>query len=151
MVQGETVAAFEQVGPFMNVRLGSGETLRPRLLVAADGIRSGLREKAGIKTVHFDYGQSGIVTTVAHERPHHGRAEEHFMPSLTMTTTHGSPYRYDTRVPLVFTGPNIGVGSVESPVLSVDVAPTLVTQIGLPHWPDVDGRDLSPLFPEFDD
>ena len=36
---------------------------------------------AGIKTVHWDYGQSGIVCTVAHERPHHGRAEEHFLPA----------------------------------------------------------------------
>jgi 2-octaprenyl-6-methoxyphenol hydroxylase len=33
---------------------------------------------AGIKTVDFDYGQSGIVTTVEHERPHNGCAEEHF-------------------------------------------------------------------------
>jgi 2-octaprenyl-6-methoxyphenol hydroxylase len=81
VVQSETVESFTQTGPFMDVVLGSGETARTRLLVAADGIRSGLREKAGIKTVHFDYGQAGIVTTVAHERPHQGRAEEHFLPS----------------------------------------------------------------------
>jgi len=36
---------------------------------------------AGIKTVTWDYGQSGIVTTVEHERPHEGAAEEHFLPS----------------------------------------------------------------------
>ena len=36
---------------------------------------------AGIKTVHWEYGQSGIVCTVAHERPHGGRAEEHFLPA----------------------------------------------------------------------
>ena len=35
---------------------------------------------AGIKTVHWDYGQSGIVATIAHERSHEGRAEEHFLP-----------------------------------------------------------------------
>jgi 2-octaprenyl-6-methoxyphenol hydroxylase len=35
---------------------------------------------AGIKVVKFDYGQSGIVVEVEHERPHEGRAEEHFMP-----------------------------------------------------------------------
>ena len=28
----------------------------------------------------WDYGQSGIVTTVEHERDHEGRAEEHFLP-----------------------------------------------------------------------
>uniref|UniRef100_UPI0025F79CF0 FAD-dependent monooxygenase n=1 Tax=uncultured Aureimonas sp. TaxID=1604662 RepID=UPI0025F79CF0 len=52
-----------------------------RLLVAADGVRSKIRDMAGIRTVHTDYGQSGIVATVAHERPHGGRAEEHFLPA----------------------------------------------------------------------
>jgi 2-octaprenyl-6-methoxyphenol hydroxylase len=33
------------------------------------------------RRVGWDYGQSGIVTTVAHERDHHGRAEEHFLPA----------------------------------------------------------------------
>jgi 2-octaprenyl-6-methoxyphenol hydroxylase len=36
---------------------------------------------AGIKTVLWYYDQSGIVTTVEHERPHEGCAEEHFLPS----------------------------------------------------------------------
>jgi 2-octaprenyl-6-methoxyphenol hydroxylase len=36
---------------------------------------------AGIKTVDVDYGQSGIVCTIQHERPHNGRAEEHFLPA----------------------------------------------------------------------
>ena len=31
--------------------------------------------------MHVDYEQSGIVVTVAHERPHNGRAEEHFLPA----------------------------------------------------------------------
>lgn len=52
-----------------------------RLLVAADGVRSRLRDMAGIRTVSWEYGQSGIVCTVAHERPHEGRAEEHFLPA----------------------------------------------------------------------
>lgn len=63
------------------VQTADGRTLTARLVVAADGVRSRLRDMAGIKTQHWDYGQSGIVTTVAHERPHNGRAEEHFMPS----------------------------------------------------------------------
>ena len=54
---------------------------RRRLLVAADGVNSRLRDMAGIKTVNWEYGQSGIVCTVAHERPHNGRAEEHFLPA----------------------------------------------------------------------
>ena len=56
-------------------------TVSARLLVAADGARSHIRERAGIATHGWSYGQSAIVTTVAHERDHHGRAEEHFLPS----------------------------------------------------------------------
>jgi 2-octaprenyl-6-methoxyphenol hydroxylase len=52
-----------------------------RLIVAADGARSSLRERAGIATVGWTYGQSAIVTTVAHERDHYGRADEHFLPA----------------------------------------------------------------------
>jgi 2-octaprenyl-6-methoxyphenol hydroxylase len=65
----------------ISVTLSDGSTLESRLLVACDGVRSKLRELAGIRTVNWDYGQSGIVTTVEHERPHHGCAEEHFLPS----------------------------------------------------------------------
>ena len=79
--QGVTVDGFQEIGVAMEVSLGDGRTIHTKLLVAADGVRSKLRDMAGIKTVHWSYGQSGIVTTVAHERPHEGRAEEHFLPA----------------------------------------------------------------------
>ena len=63
------------------VGLSDGADVSARLLVGADGARSAIREAAGIATHGWDYGQSGIVTTVAHERDHHGRAEEHFLPA----------------------------------------------------------------------
>ncbi|MEE9315214.1 MAG: ubiquinone biosynthesis hydroxylase [Rhizobiaceae bacterium] len=86
LIHGDTVADFDTQDPATIVTLGSGKTIRTRLLIAADGVRSGLRDKAGIKTVHWDYNQMGIVTTVAHERPHHGRAEEHFLPGGPFAT-----------------------------------------------------------------
>lgn len=69
-----------------DVTLSDGSARKTRLLVACDGVRSKLRDMAGIKTVRFDYGQSGIVTTVAHERPHDGTAEEHFLPAGPFAT-----------------------------------------------------------------
>jgi 2-octaprenyl-6-methoxyphenol hydroxylase len=39
-----------------------------------------LREAAGIKIVGWGYGQTGIVTTIAHSRPHGARAVQHFLP-----------------------------------------------------------------------
>jgi 2-octaprenyl-6-methoxyphenol hydroxylase len=67
--------------PHLDVGLSGGETVAARLLVAADGARSAIRERAGISSHGWAYGQSAIVTTVAHERDHHGRAEEHFLPA----------------------------------------------------------------------
>ncbi len=78
---GLSAAAFETGTTRSLVTLSDGSTIETRLLVACDGVRSKLRDLAGIRTVTWDYGQSGIVTTVAHERPHEGVAEEHFLPS----------------------------------------------------------------------
>ena len=63
------------------IKSASGITYQAKLLVAADGVRSRLRQAEGIKTMHWSYDQIGIVTTVAHERPHNGIAQEHFLPS----------------------------------------------------------------------
>jgi 2-octaprenyl-6-methoxyphenol hydroxylase len=61
--------------------LGNGARLAARLIAAADGKDSPLRKAAGIRAVERRYRQTGIVTTVAHERPHAGIAVEHFLPS----------------------------------------------------------------------
>ena len=81
IIEGVAVDHFVTGPSHVSVALADGISIDARMLVAADGVRSKLRDMAGIKTVHWDYGQSGIVCTVAHERPHNGRAEEHFLPA----------------------------------------------------------------------
>jgi len=81
VIEGVAVSAFGKGPRDISVHLDDGITLDARLLLAADGVNSRLRDMAGIKTVKWEYGQSGIVCTVAHERPHNGRAEEHFLPA----------------------------------------------------------------------
>jgi 2-octaprenyl-6-methoxyphenol hydroxylase len=61
--------------------LSDGRKLRARLVIAADGARSKLRALANIQTIGWDYDQSGLVATVAHQRDHEGRAEQHFLPA----------------------------------------------------------------------
>ncbi|MEM8797987.1 MAG: ubiquinone biosynthesis hydroxylase [Pseudomonadota bacterium] len=77
----ERAIDFHEEAVSMTVALASGNSVSTRLLIAADGVRSTLRDLAGIKTVHWDYGQSGIVTTVSHEKDHGGEAIEHFLPA----------------------------------------------------------------------
>lgn len=78
---GLRATGFRDTGPSAELTLSDGSVISARLVVACDGVRSKLRELAGIKAVTWQYGQSGIVTTVEHERPHDGVAEEHFLPA----------------------------------------------------------------------
>jgi len=80
-LQATAVAGFEHSARTIDVQLADGDTVAARLLVGADGARSKIRERAGIATHGWNYDQSAIVTTVAHEREHNGRAEEHFLPA----------------------------------------------------------------------
>jgi 2-octaprenyl-6-methoxyphenol hydroxylase len=77
---GEAVA-IDGSGPLAKVTLGDGRVLSARLVVAAEGRRSRLRESAGIRVVGWGYDQTGIVATVRHERPHDGVAVQHFLPA----------------------------------------------------------------------
>jgi 2-octaprenyl-6-methoxyphenol hydroxylase len=77
----ETVSDFAVDQVKVTATLGSGGRLAARVLIAADGVKSRLRGIAGIKTIGWDYRQTGLVATIAHERPHNGRAEEHFLPA----------------------------------------------------------------------
>ena len=75
------VVAAETDGGAAVAILDGGARLRGRLIAAADGFGSPLRAASGIRTVEWRYRQTGIVTTVAHARPHAGIAVEHFLPA----------------------------------------------------------------------
>ena len=80
-LRATAVASYEARPDLIEVKLADGSVIPAGLLVAADGARSKLRERAGIPTHGWDYDQSAIVVTVGHERDHGGRAEEHFLPA----------------------------------------------------------------------
>jgi 2-octaprenyl-6-methoxyphenol hydroxylase len=80
-LRATAVTSYDQHPGAIDVTLADGSRIDASLLVAADGARSKLRERAGIPTHGWDYNQSGIVVTVSHERDHGGRAEEHFLPA----------------------------------------------------------------------
>ncbi|WP_333794051.1 FAD-dependent monooxygenase [Hyphomicrobium sp.] len=74
------IARFTDIGSAMAITLADGTSVTASLLVGAEGRRSASRDAARIKTVGWRYGQTAIVTTIAHERPHGGRAIQHFLP-----------------------------------------------------------------------
>lgn len=74
------VASVSYEPGLAEVVLSDDDRIRAALVVAADGARSRIRDAAGLGVVSWDYDQSGIVATVRHERPHEGRAVQHFLP-----------------------------------------------------------------------
>jgi len=58
--------------------LADGRSIDARLIVAADGQRSWVREAAGIVATPRPYGQTAVVANFQCERAHHGRAYQWF-------------------------------------------------------------------------
>ncbi len=50
---------------------------------------------------------------------------------LTVACTHGSPWRYDTFVPIMFAGPGIAARQVDRAVHTVGIASTLAQLLGV--------------------
>ncbi len=60
-------------------------------------------------------------------------------------TTHGSPYRYDTHVPLIFYGKNIPQGKTYQPIAITDIAPTLAAMLHIQEPNACIGNIILPL------
>lgn len=80
-ITGTTATAADLRSETASVTLSDGREIATRLVIAADGRRSALRGFAGIGSREFDYHQTAIVCTVAHELDHQGVAHEHFLPA----------------------------------------------------------------------
>jgi len=65
-----TVTGFTGTARYGEATLSGGETVRTKLVVAADGRNSSLREFAGIKHRRWAYDQSALVFVVTHDKPH---------------------------------------------------------------------------------
>ncbi len=72
------VESFEPRTNRLGVELDNGDHIRTRLLIAADGARSRLRDQAGIEVDQWHYNQHALVTHVTTERPNSGIAWQRF-------------------------------------------------------------------------
>ncbi|MDX2215800.1 MAG: FAD-dependent hydroxylase [Oculatellaceae cyanobacterium bins.114] len=83
-------------------RAGTRQSLTARLLVAADGARSPIRQQAGIGTHGWQYWQSCITAVIRPEKSHGDIAREHFWSSGPFATL---PLP-DNRAQIVLTAPH---------------------------------------------
>ena len=74
------IASYLADDDHATVELVDGNRLETRLLVAADGANSKIRQHFQFSTKEWDYGHQAIVTTITTERPHQQIARQRFMP-----------------------------------------------------------------------
>ena len=89
-------ASVERADSGVTVAIAGGPRIACRLVAAAEGRDSPLREQAGIAVTRIGYRQTALVGAIAHDKPHHGTALEHFLPAgpfaqLPMAATEGAP------------------------------------------------------------
>lgn len=80
-------------------REGKPLDIRARLVVAADGTQSFVRQYVGVEQRHWDYKQSAVIANVACSQPHRNIAYERFtsrgpMALLPLAGLDDAPYRY---------------------------------------------------------
>lgn len=81
VVGADRVEGFDVVEGGLIARAAGGKVLETSLLIAADGRASALRSHADIDSIGWQHRQTGIVTIIGHEKPHNGRAVQHFLPA----------------------------------------------------------------------
>ena len=94
IIEGE-VDGFQSEPGFSYLKLHGSDDIKARIIIAADGRNSPLREVSGISAISWNYPQTSIVCTITHEVPHFGIAHEHFYPGgpfavLPMTESRAS-------------------------------------------------------------
>jgi len=83
--------------------------------------------------VSFHRGRSGDVELLF----------EPYWMSSSSGTTHGTPFSYDTHIPLILMGPGVRAGRYDGSVVLNDLAPTLATILGVETPSGSSGRALS--------
>jgi len=76
----ELLSEIEVDGKSMQqLQSSDGSLIRTRLLIAADGANSKIRELADFSTREWEYNHQAMVTTVRTEKPHHDVAMQRFL------------------------------------------------------------------------
>ena len=81
VLERNMVDSLESNEASLTLTLKDKSQLSCSLLVGADGKQSSVRSLAKIDATQWGYGQTAIVCTIEHTLPHHGLAQERFLPA----------------------------------------------------------------------
>lgn len=79
-IRSPETGSFDFSDDNVTITLSSGEVVSVKLVIAADGRGSTLRQQAKIGLTRIPYKKDALVTVLAHEHSHNGSALEHFLP-----------------------------------------------------------------------
>ena len=85
LVLGTNVVSTKVENEEVIVKDSTGSTLRAKLLIAADGQHSIVRETTGLKAHKISYMQSALTTIFQHSRPHYNISSEFHRPGGPLT------------------------------------------------------------------
>ncbi len=80
LISDGALADLERSPDAVRLTLASGRQLSARLIVGADGARSGVAHALGLVPHQHSYAQQGLVTHVSSELPHKESAYQRFLP-----------------------------------------------------------------------
>jgi len=158
---GEWLLSTAGTSPYLNRKLISEKGLDPREVervaaVAIAGVphvaRVYTREQLLMGQVSGDKLSERIVRSFNNVRS--GDLEVLLEPYWIRGgtgTTHGTPYSYDSHIPLIFMGPGIKTGRYARPAALNDVAPSLATLLDIETPSGSVGRPLAEMMSGFID
>lgn len=97
--------------------------------VTSEDIKNGRVQNSRVSTLvgnNYHPTRSGDVYIVFEPRSYIND-----MDGITIASTHGSPWRYDTHVPIIFAGYDIKAQTISREVTPYDIAPTLSNKLGI--------------------
>jgi arylsulfatase A-like enzyme len=71
--------------------------------------------------------------------------KEFYSEKHPLGATHGTPYDYDTHVPIIFSHQSIKSQKINHAVSTVDIAPTIARLVGAPFPKEVNGHILNEI------
>ena len=109
----QAMSLGSEVAELRGVQQGKPLDIRAKLVVAADGTQSFVRQYLGVAQRHWDYRQSAVIANVACDQPHKNIAYERFtstgpMALLPLSALADTPHRYG----LVWTVPTVQTDAV---------------------------------------
>lgn len=117
------------------------------MAISSEDLRSGNVAKTPVSDAvlaNFHAARSGDIYIVF--EPHWFIGD---LDGLTVAGAHGSPWTYDTHVPIVMAGPGIAPGKVYRRVETVDIAPTISAYLGIKAPSGSRGKILTETFRPF--